>query len=156
MQNLFYDRAYFNQDLSEWNTKSVIRMDDMFRMAFNGDLSSWSVDLVRDASNMFNGASVFSGNISNWNLPSETPTTDMFKDADAFNARFAAATSKMDRRTRAEKVYPSSLVHRLDFSEDGFVETTGGGVVTSFTDVTGKATNLQVFGSPDERRRTPV
>ena len=38
MQNLFYDRAYFNQDLSEWNTKSVIRMDDMLeRAAFSGD-----------------------------------------------------------------------------------------------------------------------
>ena len=156
MQNLFYDRAYFNQDLSEWNTKSVIRMDDMFRnaAAFNGDLSSWSVDLVRDASNMFNGASVFSGNISNWNLPSETPTTDMFKDADAFNARFACGdVEDGPPNTCAEKVYPSSLVHRLDFSEDGFVETTGGGVVTSFTDVTGKATNLQVFGSPTYERR---
>ena len=56
----------------------------------------------------------------------------------------------------AEKVYPSSLVHRLDFSEDGFVETTGGGVVTSFTDVTGKATNLQVFGSLTSREQPRV
>jgi len=156
MQNLFYNRSFFNQDLSAWNTKSVIRMDDMFRnaAAFNGDLSSWSVDLVADAANMFNGASTFSGNISNWNLPGGTPTTDMFKDADAFNARFAC--SDVDNgppNTCAEKAYPSSLVHRLDFSEDRFVETTGGGVVTSFTDLAGRATNLQVFGSPTYERR---
>lgn len=156
MQNLFYDRAFFNQDLSEWDTKSVIRMDDMFRnaVAFNGNLSSWSVSLVQDASNMFNGASTFSGDVSTWNVPSGMNVTDMFKDADAFNTRFACSdVDDGPPNTCAERTYPSSLVHRLDFSEDRFVETTNGGVVTSFTDVAGKASNVQVFGSPTYERR---
>ena len=156
MQNLFYDRAFFNQDLNEWNTKSVIRMDDMFRnaVAFNGNLSSWTVSLVQDASNMFNGASTFSGDVSTWDVPSGMNVTDMFKDADAFNARFACSdVDDGPPNTCAERTYPSSLVHRLDFSEDRFVETTGSGVVASFTDVAGRATNLQVFGSPTYERR---
>jgi len=97
--------------------------------------------------------SKFSGDVSTWDVPSGMNVTNMFKDADAFNARFACDdVDNWPPNTCTEKAYPISLAHRLDFSESRFVETTSGGIVTSFTDVAGKATNARVFSSPTYER----
>ena len=94
-QNLFYDRASFNQDISAWDTSAAVRMDDTFSgaRAFNQDISGWFVSNVRDMSNMFNGATSFDTNISSWVTRDDANTSDMFKDATAFNARFACASA---------------------------------------------------------------
>ncbi|OUS42322.1 hypothetical protein BE221DRAFT_105298 [Ostreococcus tauri] len=152
MHDLFSDREFFNEDLSKWDTSRAIRMDDMFRnaKAFNRDISSWVVDSVRDMSNMFNGATTFSRNLTSWRIASGANLTDMFKGATAHNARFTCDDADDGPPSScAATAYPSSLAHRFDFSET--VETSGD-VVTSFADATGKATDVQVVGSPTYAR----
>ncbi|OUS41693.1 hypothetical protein BE221DRAFT_216044 [Ostreococcus tauri] len=152
MHDLFADREFFNEDLSKWDTSRAIRMDDMFRnaKAFNRDISSWVVDSVRDMSNMFNGATTFSRNLTSWRIASGANLTDMFKGATAHNARFTCDDANDGPPSScAATAYPSSLAHRFDFSET--VETSGD-VVTSFADATGKATDVQVVGSPTYAR----
>ncbi|XP_022841230.1 Bacterial surface protein 26-residue repeat, partial [Ostreococcus tauri] len=152
MHDLFADREFFNEDLSKWDTSRAIRMDDMFRnaKAFNRDISSWVVDNVRDMSNMFNGATTFSRNLTSWRIASGANLTDMFKGATAHNARFTCDDADDGPPSScAATAYPSSLAHRFDFSET--VETSGD-VVTSFADATGKATDVQVVGSPTYAR----
>jgi surface protein len=152
MQNLFYDREWFNQDLSAWDTTRVIRMDDMFRNAklFNRNISAWSVDKVQDMSNMFNGAERFSYDISGWNTLVGANVEDMFKDATAYELRFECTSSAGDGppSTCAERALPSSLAHRLDFSDASSVGVSSNGTVTSFADARGNGTLLQVIGTP--------
>ena len=152
MHDLFADREFFNEDLSKWDTSRAIRMDDMFRnaKAFNRDISSWVVDSVRDMSNMFNGATTFSRNLTSWRIASGANFTDMFKGATAHNARFTCDDADDGPPSScAATAYPSSLAHRFDFSE---TVQTSGDVVTSFLDATGKATDVQVVGSPTYAR----
>ena len=152
MQNLFYDREWFNQDLSAWDTTRVIRMDDMFRNAklFNRNISAWSVDKVQDMSNMFNGAERFSYDISGWNTLVGANVEDMFKDATAYELRFECTSSAGDGPPSAcaERALPSSLAHRLDFSDASSVGVSSDGTVTSFADARGNGTSLQVIGTP--------
>jgi len=151
MQYLFDGRELFNQDLSAWDTTRVTRMDKMFRnaKAFNRDVSSWSVDNVFDMSNMFEGAITFSRNVSGWNIANGAQVTDMFKNATAFVSRFTCDDANDGPPgTCVETAYPSSLVHRLDFSTEDGVETTGDSVVTGFVDAQGIATDIQVVGAP--------
>ena len=152
MHDLFTDREFFNQDLSKWDTSQATRMDDMFRnaRAFNGNISSWSIDNVRDMSNMFNGATIFSRNLTSWRIADGANLTDMFKGATAHTARFTCDDADDGPPSScAEAPYPSSLAHRFDFSET--VETSGDVVISSL-DATGKATDVQVVGSPTYAR----
>ena len=73
MNNLFKDKTTFNQDISEWNTASVTRMDGMFHNAssFNQNLSGWNLDSewCHSFGNMFKDAVSFNGFLPAVNKP---------------------------------------------------------------------------------------
>jgi len=57
----------FNQDISNWNTSSVMYMDAMFYRAslFNQDLSEWDISNVKTVDIMFEN-SLVEGNEPVW------------------------------------------------------------------------------------------
>ena len=61
MNQVFYNKIYFNGNISNWNTSSVIDMAGMFWEAskFNGDISNWNTSSVTDMRLMFLYASSF-------------------------------------------------------------------------------------------------
>ena len=66
-EQLFYDAATFNDDLSGWDTSSVTKMDATFAASgFNGDLNTWDTGRVTSMNALF-ARSSFNGNIASWN-----------------------------------------------------------------------------------------
>ena len=53
MKYLFYDTAYFDDDISKWQTDSVTTMESMFQSnsAFNSDISAWNTGAVINMQN---------------------------------------------------------------------------------------------------------
>ena len=91
MSSLFLNQATFNQDISSWDTSSVLTMEDMFRgaSAFNQDLSYWDVSNVANMQQTFYKAVAFnnggSDSISTWDVSSVTDMDGMFREATSFN-----------------------------------------------------------------------
>ena len=77
----------FNEDISGWDTSSVIDMSGIFRgsASFNGDLSLWKTSNVDNMGSMFNGATSFNGNISSWDTSNVIYISGMFNGATSFN-----------------------------------------------------------------------
>ena len=72
MENLFFNKITFNEDLSGWDVSSVITMRNMFERAenFNSDISNWDVSSVTDMNSMFREAEEFNQNLCAWgNFP---------------------------------------------------------------------------------------
>ena len=61
MDWLFFNKRYFNEDISRWNVSNVVDMTNTFATAtsFNGDLSCWDVRQVQQMDFMFMGATSF-------------------------------------------------------------------------------------------------
>ena len=153
-QNLFYDRASFNQDISAWDTSAAVRMDDTFSgaRAFNQDISGWFVSNVRDMSNMFNGATSFDTNISSWVTRDDANTSDMFKGAFMFSLKYNCTSdgsmSGPPSACAAPAATLGALQHWFDFSDHKLVGVTNASVVSAFTDKTGNARSSTLYGSP--------
>ena len=60
MNSMFHDATSFNQNISGWNTGSVIDMREMFFNAtsFDGDLKGWDCGKVRECSDMLEHSGV--------------------------------------------------------------------------------------------------
>ena len=86
MQDLFYGRASFNDDISNWDVSNVTNMYQMFwgAQSFNQNISGWDVSSVEDMSFMFNGTS-FSIDIGNWDVSNVQSLWGMFANTTAFN-----------------------------------------------------------------------
>ena len=90
-ENSFFNNpygAYFNEDLSNWDTSSGTKMSGMFWGAynFNGDVSNWDVKAVTDMSYMFWHAKLFNGDVSKWDVSSVMDMSYLFAETDVFNS----------------------------------------------------------------------
>ena len=81
MNNLFYLKGLFNDDISNWNVSNVTNMQWMFRSAinFNGDLSSWDVSKVTEMGGVFHQAYAFNGDLSSWDVSNVNSFNLMFE-----------------------------------------------------------------------------
>ena len=61
--------AFFDGDVSKWNTAKVTKMNSMFNQAkvFNGDVSKWDTAQVEEMNAVFFQASKFNQDLSKWN-----------------------------------------------------------------------------------------
>ena len=69
MGGLFFNKEFFNQDISNWDTSNVTNMSAMFYYAtfFNKPIGHWDLSNVTDISGMFFGAISFNQPIGDWN-----------------------------------------------------------------------------------------
>ena len=105
----------FNQNISGWNTGSVIDMSFMFEHAsdFNQSLDSWNVSNVTNMHRMFRGAVSFNQPLNSWDVSSVTNMEWMFSSALAFNQPLnswdVSSVTNMDFMFYATRVFNQSL-----------------------------------------------
>jgi hypothetical protein len=63
----------FNDDISKWNTASVVNVLSAFdggliASSFNRDIGKWNVARVTNVMSAFNGAKAFNQNLASWNV----------------------------------------------------------------------------------------
>eukprot|EP00978_Attheya_sp_CCMP212_P001772 scaffold3644_cov58-Attheya_sp.AAC.3 len=77
----------FNQDISAWDTSSVLTMNSMFKNAasFNEDVFVWDMPSVTNMSYMFYKAKSFQQDISSWDMSNVTMKKMMFHDVESCN-----------------------------------------------------------------------
>ena len=87
MEELFFGKSSFNDDISAWDVSQVSNFKNAFRgaTAFNQDLGNWDLGAATNTSNMFYEASLFNQNIGDWEMGSVTDLQGMFYKASAFN-----------------------------------------------------------------------
>ena len=142
MESAFKNTNTFNQDIGDWNTSAVVKMNDMFYNAsgFNQSLHSWDVTSVNDFNTIFQGTSSLSDankaaihssfkSNSHWTTDwssfiGSTPLTDSNFQS-ALNTWFgdeayAIATYGhiQDWNTSAVTNMSAAFVNRSDFNED--------------------------------------
>ena len=87
MENLFFGKSTFNEDISKWNTSNVTNMAGMFynARAFKQELNEWNVSNVTDMRYMFYNCDNFNSKLNKWNVSSVTNMYSMFNQALLFN-----------------------------------------------------------------------
>lgn len=99
MSNMFYNAAYFNQNLSTWDTSNVTNMTSMFYSAHafnNGDnipisgntnsgIGYWNTSKVTNMTEVFYNALNFNRDIGSWDVSSVNNMDRMFGFAYNFN-----------------------------------------------------------------------
>jgi len=93
-EELFLQKANFNQDISSWDTSNFTSMASMFagsdyqtqvEMSFNQDISAWDTSKVTSMDNMFFFCKSFDQPIGDWDTSSVTNMNAMFREATSFN-----------------------------------------------------------------------
>ena len=85
MDNMFYQSALANADLSSWDVSNVTSMNRVFiESKFTGDVSTWDVSNVKNMEGLF-GSCDFNQDISTWNVSNVENMSYMFFDNTAFN-----------------------------------------------------------------------
>ena len=88
MNGMFQDAKLFNQDISNWNMKSVMNTSFMFSRTekFNMPLK-WDDKLrnVKNMNGMFYAAKEFNQDISDWNVTMVENMSSMFRQTEKFN-----------------------------------------------------------------------
>ena len=87
MDQLFANKATFNQSINNWATGAVTTMSGMFYQAaaFNQNINNWATGAVTDMGGMFSSAAAFNQNINGFNTGAVTNMFRMFYEATAFN-----------------------------------------------------------------------
>ncbi|MCF6243418.1 MAG: BspA family leucine-rich repeat surface protein [Sulfurovum sp.] len=77
----------FNLDISNWDTSSVKKMNQMFFYAdsFNQPIGKWDISSVTEMNAMFSFATAFNHPIEKWNTSSVVNMSEMFTNAISFN-----------------------------------------------------------------------
>ena len=78
-----WGRTSFNEDIGDWDTSSVVYMNQMFwgASSFNQDIGDWNTSSVTSLSHMFKDASSFNQDIGRWNIESVTAMHYLFYGA---------------------------------------------------------------------------
>jgi len=87
MSDVFYNKKYFNYDISNWNVSNVTNMSCMFYNceSFNQLLNNWNVSNVTNMERMFYGCINFNQPLNNWNVFNITDMSVMFEYCENFN-----------------------------------------------------------------------
>lgn len=114
MSYMFANSAYFNSDLSAWDTGTVTNMSYMFYWAadFNGDISGWDTGNVTNMRYMFHYALNFNQDIGGWNTSNVTNMYSLFASTFDFNQDIGAwDTGKV---TNMERMF----YYAINFNQD--------------------------------------
>ena len=96
MKDLFYNKADFNEDISDWDVSNVTSMEQMFICAsFNQDISGWDVSNVTSMVGMFAQLCGvrkyhFNQDISRWDVSNVRDIAFMFQHNEVFNQPLGA------------------------------------------------------------------
>ncbi len=96
MKDLFYNKADFNEDISDWDVSNVTSMEQMFICAsFNQDISGWDVSNVTSMVGMFAQLCGvrkyhFNQDISRWDVSNVRDIAFMFQRNEVFNQPLGA------------------------------------------------------------------
>ncbi|WP_375559934.1 BspA family leucine-rich repeat surface protein [Bernardetia sp. OM2101] len=87
MSFMFANCNVFNGNIGNWNTQTVMLMNNIFESAgnFNQPIGNWNTENVTDMSSMFRNAVRFNQPIGNWNTENVTNMSQMFQYTPAFN-----------------------------------------------------------------------
>jgi hypothetical protein len=110
MKSMFENNKCFDDDISNWDTHSVLTMERMFcESIFNQDISKWDVSNVESMSSMFR-KSIFNQDISKWDVSSVENMFGMF-----CKAKFNQDISKWNVR---KVKYVTDMFSESDFNQD--------------------------------------
>jgi surface protein len=88
---LFYEKTFFNDDISDWDVSNVRDMRGMFIRAsqFDQHLDKWHDKLgeVQNMHQMFHATWKFNGSVANWKMPKVTDMSSMFSFAKSFEGK---------------------------------------------------------------------
>ena len=91
MNRAFFNKKYFNENISSWDVSNVTDMNRMFgsdggrKHEFDQDITNWNVSAVKDMSYMFWNNDSFNQDIGRWDVSNVTYMELMFYDANLFN-----------------------------------------------------------------------
>lgn len=87
MRSMFHNTLRFNQDISGWNTESLIYPNSMFSRAyaFNQDINDWDVSNATTMEMMFYEAEDFNQPLDKWDTAAVTDMARVFDGATSFN-----------------------------------------------------------------------
>ncbi|MEP0386429.1 MAG: BspA family leucine-rich repeat surface protein [Dokdonia sp.] len=87
MEDIFYDCASFNGDVTNWNVSNVEIFDEAFGYCdiFNQPIGGWNMSSATSLYYMFYEAYDFNQPLNNWNVSSVTNMEGVFSDAEIFN-----------------------------------------------------------------------
>jgi surface protein len=107
MEEAFYKRRDFNEDLSRWNVGSVTNMACMFLNAyqFNSDIGQWNVSRVTDMKEMFYEATEFNQDIGQWDVSKVTNMDCIFHGANQFDQDLSRWEDLMALEGRENLIY---------------------------------------------------
>lgn len=118
----FAQNYAFNQDISGWDTRNVITMDNLLNgcKIFNRKIGIWNTSKVGKFSYLFNMCESFNQHLLNWNTSAATTMRSMFGGCKNFNQQVehfntALVTDISSMFAGAEKFNQS--VHSFDVSK---------------------------------------